>query len=183
VRATQLKEEYEVEVKWLAFPLHPETPEEGVTFEQLFAGRGADISGMSQRLKQVAETLHLPLAGRTRIYNTRLAQELGKWAESEGRGDAFHEAAFKAYFVEDKNIAKMDELMSLAVSVGLPGDVARDVLLERTYREAVDADWKRSRALGVTGVPTFIIADKRIVGFQPYSVLERFLKDCGVTKR
>ena len=144
---------------------------------------GGDISGMQQRLKKVAESLRLPLIDRTRIYNSRLAQELGKWAEAEGKGDGFHDALFRAYFAESKNIADADELVNLAASIGLSRDEARRMIQTRAYRDAVDADWTRSRALGITGVPTFIIAEKRLVGFQPYEQLEEFLKGCGVKKR
>jgi predicted DsbA family dithiol-disulfide isomerase len=43
-------------------------------------------------------------------------------------------------------------------------------------RKAVDADWARSRALGVTGVPTFVIGRKAVVGAQPYEVLEQLVR-------
>jgi predicted DsbA family dithiol-disulfide isomerase len=183
VRIDRLKKEDEVEVKWAAFPLHPETPEEGLTLAQLFTGRSVDVQGIVQRLKRVAGELGLPLADRTKTYNSRLAQELAKWAEAEGKGDEFHDAVFRVYFVEGKNIAKADTLVGLSESIGLPGDEARHVVQDRTFREAVDADWARSRDLGITAVPTLIMGAQGIAGFQPYEVLEQFLKSCGVEKR
>jgi predicted DsbA family dithiol-disulfide isomerase len=183
VRIDRLKKEYEVDVKWAAFPLHPETPEEGISLAELFAGRSVDIQGVLQRLKRVAGELGLPLADRTKTYNSRLAQELAKWAEAEGKGDEFHDAAFRAYFVEGKNIAKADTLVGLSESIGLPGDEARHVVQERTFRKAVDADWRRSHDLGITAVPTLVMGSHGIAGFQPYEVLEQLLKSCGVEKR
>ncbi len=174
----RLTREYEIAVKWLAFPLHPETPEEGLTLEELFAGHDVDIPRIQQRLKQVADSLGLPLTGRTKTYNSRLAQELAKWAESEGKGDRFHHAVFRAYFAESKNIARVDELVGLASSVGLPADVATAVIRSRSFREAVDADWDRSRRLRITAVPTFIIGDRRVVGFQPYEAMAQFVRSC-----
>jgi predicted DsbA family dithiol-disulfide isomerase len=182
VRIDRLKKEYEVEVKWVAFPLHPETPEAGLTLAELFAGRSLDIPGILQRLKRVAGELGLPLVDRTKTYNSRLAQELSKWAEAEGKGDKFHNAVFRAYFAEGKNIGKVDTLVGLSESIGLPGGEARRVVQERTFREAVDADWMRSRVLGVTAVPTVIMSARGIAGFQPYEVLEQFMKSCGVKK-
>ena len=44
-----------------------------------------------------------------------------------------------------------------------------------TLREAVDADWKRSRELGITGVPTFVLGGRGLVGAQPYAQLEAFV--------
>ena len=183
MRIEELRKNFEIETMWIAFPLHPETPEEGMTLEELFAGRNYDIEKSKLRLKQVAEELGLPLGERKRTFNSRLAQEMAKWAESKGKGDLFHDAAFRAYFVDGKNIGKVEEMVSLAKSVGLPEKEARSVLLSRSFKEAVDADWSRSRELGITGVPTFVIGHRAIVGFQPYEALEQFLKSCGVKKR
>ena len=130
-----------------------------------------NISAIQKRLKKVAESLSLPLCNRTMTYNSRLAQELAKWAESEGKGEEFHRAVFRAYFVEAKNIAIADELAHLAESIGLPEEEARQVILSRRFRQAVDADWARSRALGIEAVPTFIFGNRKVVGFQSYEAL------------
>jgi predicted DsbA family dithiol-disulfide isomerase len=183
VRIDQLRKNYEIEIRWTAFPLHPETPEEGLTLEELFAGRSVDIEKVMLRLKQVAHELGLPLGERKRTYNSRLAQELAKWAESKGKGDAFHEAVFRAYFVDGKNIGKVDELVLLAKSLGLPDKEAKQVLESRTFRGAVDSDWSRAHAMGITAVPTFVIDQQAVVGAQPYEVLEQFLKTNHVKKR
>jgi len=183
VRIDRLQKEYEVRIQWTPFPLHPDTPEDGLTLEELFAGCDIDIDKARERLKQVARELGLPLGERTRTYNSRLAQELAKWAESKGKGDEFHKAVFEAYFVAGKNIGKRDELILLSNSLGLPDEEARQVLMSRTFKEAVDADWSRCRALGITAVPTFVIDHQGVVGFQPYEVLEQFLKAKNITKR
>jgi predicted DsbA family dithiol-disulfide isomerase len=183
VRIDQLRKNYHIAVHWKAFPLHPDTPEEGLTLGELYAGRGVDINQVLTRLKQVADELGLPLGERKRTYNSRLAQELAKWAESKGRGDLFDEAVFRTYFVDGRNIGKADELVTIAKAIGLSEKEAKVVLESRTFREAVDADWQRSRALGITGVPTFVIGQRGVVGFQPYEALERFLIDRGVKKR
>ena len=183
MRTDQLRKHYNIEVRWKAFPLHPDTPEEGLTLEELYAGRGVDIHKVLMRLKQVADELGLPLGERKRTYNSRLAQELAKWAESKGKGGPFDEAVFRAYFVDGKNIGKAEELVTIAKAIGLPEKEAKSVLESRTFRESVDADWERSRALGITGVPTFVIDQRGVVGFQHYEALEEFVRDCGAKKR
>jgi predicted DsbA family dithiol-disulfide isomerase len=172
-----------VEVQWKAFPLHPETPEEGRSLEDLFVGRNMDIPSMLERLKRVAEDLGLPLGTRKMTFNSRLAQELGKWAEEKGRGDEFHDAVFRAYFVDGKNIGKKAVLVELAKKVGLPGKEAGEVLESRAFKGAVDEDWKLCMEMGITAVPTFVIDHQSVVGAQPYEVLEQFLKNNGVKKR
>lgn len=74
----------------MAFPLHPEIPEAGQSLEELFKGRDVDIPAMLARLQQVAGAEGLPFGERTMTYNSRLAQELGKWAEEMDAGDCFH---------------------------------------------------------------------------------------------
>jgi predicted DsbA family dithiol-disulfide isomerase len=50
------------------------------------------------------------------------------------------------------------------------------VLEERTFREAVDADWELSRRYGITGVPTFVAGRYGVVGAQPYEALEQLVR-------
>ena len=154
-----------------------------MTLEQLFAGRNINLEESRARLRRVAEELELPLGERDRSYNSRLAQELAKWAEEKGKGDAFHDAVFRAYFADCKNIGKPDVLVDLAKSLGLPEKEARKVLETRAYKEPVDSDWMRSRELGITAVPTFVLERHAVVGAQPYEVLEEFVKNNGVKAR
>jgi len=168
---------------WTAFPLHPETPEEGRDLEKLYAGRPYDVKEMKAHMKRVADQEGLPWGDRQRTYNSRLAQELGKWAESQGRGDVFHDGVFRAYFAEGKNIGKISELVGLSESIGLPGDEAHRVLETRAFKDMVDRDWVRSRSLGVTAVPTMVIEHQALVGAQPYDMMAEFLETNGVKKR
>jgi predicted DsbA family dithiol-disulfide isomerase len=138
---------------------------------------------MMSRLRKTAADVGLPLGERKKTCNSRLAQELGLWAESRNKGDAFHMGAFKAYFVDGKNIAKIPVLVDLAASVGLPGEEALVVLETRAFKEAVDADWSLSRDEGITAVPTFVMNKDRLVGAQPYEVLKRLMEANGVRKR
>ena len=175
MRTDRLQQEYGVELHWTVFPLHPETPVEGMELSELFAGREADIAAMQARLVKVAAAEGLPLALRTRTYNSRLAQELGKWADSRGMGDPFRRAVYRAYFVDGSNIALIDELIRIAESVGLPGDEARAVLSERSFASSVDADWQRAREMRITAVPTHLCNGKRLAGFSSYDNFVRLI--------
>ncbi len=116
-------------------------------------------------------------------YNSRLATELGKWAESKGKGDQYHTAVFRAYYVDGTNIAKPDELIALAEAAGLSGREAGEVLKTRAFRKAIDADWDLAAQRGVSAVPTFILDGWAVVGAQPYEALEKLLLDNGVKRR
>ena len=165
-----------MKVEWVHFPLHPETPPEGRSLADLFAGRNVDRKAMHAQMKARMDAEGLPYGERTMTYNSRLAQELGKWADTQPGGEAIHDALFRAYFVDARDISKIDVLMEIAASVGLPVDAAREVLENRTFKGAVDADWALSRQYGVTGVPTFVVGRHGVVGAQPYEMLERLVR-------
>jgi predicted DsbA family dithiol-disulfide isomerase len=163
--------------------LHPDTPPEGRSLQDLFAGRNYDIPQMLAHLEQVARDLELPLGDREMTYNSRLAQELGKWAEQMGKGDAFHDAVFRAYFADGHNIADANILGDVAASVGLDAREAHAVLTARTFKEAVDTDWTRAYESRVTAVPTFLTNGQTLAGAQPFNILANFLLQNNVIRR
>jgi predicted DsbA family dithiol-disulfide isomerase len=178
-----LRKNYDIDVQWVAFPLHPETPPEGRTLEDLFAGRLLNVPQLIAKLKKVAQENGLPFGERIMTFNSRLAQELGKWAEEQGKGDVFHDAVFRAYFADGKNIAEREVLIEIVQKAGLPEQEALRAIENRSYKQAVDEDWSQSAHAGVTAVPTFRVDGRTLTGAQPYEVLEKFLIDSQVKKR
>jgi predicted DsbA family dithiol-disulfide isomerase len=183
VRTEKLKRTFDVDAEMVHFPLHPETPQEGQSMAELYAGRGVDPEAMYARMKSLMDTEGLPYGRRTHTYNSRLAQELGKWADTQTGGAAIHDALYRAYFVDARNIGDVEVLVDVAKSVGLDSVEARRVLTERRFKDAVDADWAKSRQYGVTGVPTFVARGYGVVGAQPYEVLEQLLDKVGAKRR
>ena len=170
-----------MKIEWVHFPLHPETPPEGRSLEDLFRGRNVDRKAMHAQMKARMDAEGLPYGERTMTYNSRLAQELGKWADTQPGGDALHDALFRAYFVDARDISQPAVLLDIAKTVGLPVDAAREVLDQRTFKAAVDADWALSRQYGITGVPTFVAGRQGVVGAQPYETLERLVQQAAAS--
>ena len=182
MRIEKLKQTYDITTKWVHFPLHPETPVEGMSMAELYAGRSVDPEAMYKRMKALMDAEGLPYGRRTHTYNSRLAQELGKWADSRGV-EAFHDAMYRAYFVDGRNIGDVEVLAEIAAANGLPADEARQVLAERRFKDAVDADWQKARQWGITAVPTFVAGTYGVIGAQPYEVLAQLLEKAGAEKR
>lgn len=151
--------------------------------EDLFRASPEKIQAMLGRLRAMAESLGLPFGDRTRTYNSRLAQELGLWAEDQGMGHPFHMAVFRAYFEGGQNLAKTEVLINLAECVGLAKNQAEAVLNDRTYSENVDRDWQESREKGITAVPTFVMGQNALVGAQPYEALVNLLSVNGISRK
>jgi predicted DsbA family dithiol-disulfide isomerase len=174
VRTDKLREEFDLNISWSVFPLHPETPEEGLALADLFAGR-YDIEAMMQRCVEVAKEIGLPFGNRTHTYNSRRAQELGKWAEDQGNGEAFHMAVYRAYYIDGCNIALPDKLAEIADSVGLDADAALTAIDKQSYSAHVDSDWQRASELGITSIPTGIYNNLALIGFQDYENYRRLI--------
>ena len=179
MRIEKLKAEHHVKVEWVHFPLHPDTPAEGRSLEDLFAGRKVDRKAMHAQMKARMDAEGLPYGERTMTYNSRLAQELGKWADTQAGGDAIHDALFRAYFVDALDISQPAVLLDIVEQLGLSVDGAREALEKRTFKAAVDADWELSRRYGVTGVPTFVAGRSGVVGAQPYEALEELVREAA----
>jgi predicted DsbA family dithiol-disulfide isomerase len=157
-----------VNVKFTHFPLHPETPPEGKKRDP--------NPTRDERMKALMDQEGLPFTvGREMTYNSRLAQELAKWAESKGKGYEIHDPIFRAFFVDAKNIGDPAVLAEIAASLALPKDEALDALHNRSLKDAVDADWRRSAEVGVNAVPTFVMGGYGLVGAQPYETLEKLV--------
>jgi predicted DsbA family dithiol-disulfide isomerase len=183
VRIEKLQKAYDIEPVLVHFPLHPETPPEGREMAKFYAERNLDPEAMYARMKGLMDQEGLPYGRRTHTYNSRLAQELGKWADTQPGGPALHDALYRAYFVDARNIGDPAVLVEIARSVGLPPETARTVLAERRFKDAVDADWAKSRRYGITGVPTFVAGGRGVVGAQPYDVLVQLLEQVGARRR
>ena len=94
----KLKVAFTLDVRFVHFPLHPETPDEGRRLEDLFRGRGVDVAASQARLKRLAESEGLAYGDRTMTYNSRLAHELGAWADStagDGRSERLHDGRLR----------------------------------------------------------------------------------------
>jgi predicted DsbA family dithiol-disulfide isomerase len=184
VRIERLRQAYDIEVRLVHFPLHPETPAAGQTLAQLFAGRPIDIAAAQAHMKTLMAAEGLPYGDRSMTYNSLLAQELATWAVGQGpTGDRIHDALFRAYFVDNVNIGEVESLVAIAEQIGLSQVASREVLQTRRFRAAVHENWERSRQQGVTGVPAFAMGGREVVGAQPYEVLERLVTQAGVPGR
>lgn len=171
-----------MEVVWRHFPLHPGVPEEGMLLREMFRGRGFDLDAAHARLATLMKAEGLPFVANERTWNTRRAQELSAWADSTGR-PSLHDALFRMGFVDGKNLSDREALADAAVSAGIDRAEALDAMAQREGKAVVDRDWADARAMGITGVPTFVVGRNGVVGAQPYAVLESLVLRAGATRR
>jgi predicted DsbA family dithiol-disulfide isomerase len=160
--AAERAEGREVVVRWHAFQLNPEVPEEGLDerafFERKFGGEAA----MRQAWDHVARlgapagiAFDFERPGR-RAPNTRLAHRAVALAgrEAPERQDAAVEALFAAFFERGEDVGDRDVVLRLT-------GVDPGALDAGGGADEVEADLAAAASLGIGGVP-FFIADRSV---------------------
>ena len=172
----------DVEVVHRSFQLDPAAPARRTepTVERLAHKYGTSVEqarAMMRRVERTAaeEGLEYDLA-KTLSGNTFDAHRVLHLAKEKGRQDEVIERFYRAYFTERESVFDHESLVRLAAEAGLDPDEARRVLEEGTYGDAVRADAAEAAALGVQGVPFFVI-DRRygVSGAQPTELFEQAL--------
>ena len=181
-RIKKIKKRFKIDIQLIHFPLHPETPTEGKTLIELFGSTQDDIDQKNERMKVLMINEGLSYNDRTHTYNSRLAQEIGAWAETVQNNTSIHDNFFEAYFVNGLNVGLEEVILDVVSKSNLDVDEAKLVIKNRTFKSNIDEDWEKSRKYGVTGVPTFVYSGQSLVGAQPYENLEQFLNHFGVPK-
>ncbi len=113
----------------------------------------------------------------TRLTNTFLAHQLIHLAAEQGKQDAMKERLLRAYMSEGRNIGEVDTLVELAQETGLDGSEVRSTLNNGQYAQAVRQDEAQAQALGISGVPFFVLGGKYgVSGAQGAEVLRGALE-------
>ena len=108
--------------------------------------------------------------------STYAAHLATKYAEAQGKGDAFHAAVINAYWREGQSIDDQEVLKQIAAQVGLQGEDLAASLEEPNWAQAVQADIALANGNAITGVPALVFEEKYLVsGAQPEDVLKHVI--------
>lgn len=156
-----LSKEYTLCVTWLGFELHPSTPPLGTPLAERFAPEQLDR--LFSTLRARAEEMGVPLAKPEILPNSRLALEAAEYARDRGCFEQFHEAIFRAYFVEGKNIGRFHVIAEAAAYSGLDPQAVKSVLESGLYSSRLASAREEAKAWGVKGIPFFVIEDQTTI--------------------
>ena len=174
-RIEKLKDQYNLDVEWKPFELHPETPKEGVPIEKLPFPREA-FEMFIANVKKLADEDGLTIKSGGIMSNSRLALYISEYARKKGLFNQFHEIIMKKYWIEGKNIGDLSLLLELAESIGLNRDEILNFIETDEPAKILKASSAELQNYMINGVPTFIIGDSKIViGAQPYDYFERVI--------
>ncbi|PHP29071.1 DsbA family oxidoreductase [Limimaricola cinnabarinus] len=155
-------------IEWHPFQLNPDMPRGGMDrrayLEAKFGGKEGAAQAYAPIVARAEEAgLALNLDRIATTPNTLDAHRLIHWAGIEGRQTAAVSALFKAYFTDGRDIGDHDVLADIADGIEMDAAVVRRLLEGDADLEDIRARDAHSREMGVTGVPTFIVAQRHAV--------------------
>ena len=125
------------------------------------------LDNMTQNAKTAGLDFHFEKAVLANSFN---AHRLLHLAKKYNLANDLEELLFKAYLTEGKNVNDLDTLSKLGIEVGLDSEEISQVLNSDTYGSEVKKDQEEANAIGVQGVPFFVLDNKyAISGAQPAS--------------
>jgi predicted DsbA family dithiol-disulfide isomerase len=162
VTAERVRREFDADIEWLPFDLHPEYPAEGIPLADLHRrygiGTGAD-DPLNDRFAEAGLTYNRPDV----VPNTRLALRMSELARDAGLHDAFHDRLMDAYWSEATDIGDPDQLRRLAAEVGLDADGVERLIADGSlYLGDVQQSTRQAQSVGINAIPAFVL-DRRLI--------------------
>ena len=172
-KALAARPDHPFTIEWHPFQLNPGMPAEGMDrrayLEAKFGGKQGAVRAYAPVLAHAeAAGLNLDFEGIARTPNTLDAHRLIHWAGLEGRQTPLVVALFAAYFTQGRDIGDRDTLIDIAAGVGLDRAMIATLLAGSADRDEIAARDSHTRARGINGVPSFVIAGQHVLsGAQP----------------
>jgi predicted DsbA family dithiol-disulfide isomerase len=175
----------QVEVEWKSFQLDPTLPEHDHRHEVDYL---AEVKGMPRaQVEQMLGHVTGQAAAEGLDYDFDSLVVANSWkahrviqrakAVSPETAEALEEQLFRAHFEQGLNIGDEDVLGQLGLAAGLTSEQVREALTEDRWETSVKQDLATAQALGVSGVPFFVLGRKYgISGAQPAEVFTQALE-------
>jgi predicted DsbA family dithiol-disulfide isomerase len=182
-RVDQMQAEFDIDVTWWPYELHPDTPKEGRQLSTIVRreGRGP---GFAEYLRENLQDAGRTMVERTLVSNSHIALEAAEFARDSDQFDPMHRALLRAYFEEGKDIGDLDVVVDIGGSAGLNRAALRDALEQGRYRQVIDEARQIAREQGITSTPTFVLDERlTIPGAQEYLVFQDALRRLGAPRR
>ena len=173
----KLKPEFDLEIDWRGFQIHPEWPAEGMAASAYRSGMVPETRrAIWARIEAMAEATGFTMKQPQVLANSRIALEAAEFAQQCGAGEAFEERLYRAYFNEGLNIGSQGVIGELAAEAGIDRNDLNIAIESNRYAERLRDNASDAHARGVSGVPTFFVGEYPLVGAQNEDVMRQILQ-------
>jgi predicted DsbA family dithiol-disulfide isomerase len=172
----KLKPEFDLNLEWRGFEIHPDWPADGMSAENFHRGASAeDRRAAWARIEAMADAIGLGMKPPAVLYNSHAALEAVEFARESGLSEQFEERVYRAYFWEGRNIGTRGLISELAAEVGIDSRAMDEALESGKYGLKLKNHALAANQRGVGGVPTFFLGDFPLVGAQSEDVMRKVL--------
>lgn len=119
------------------------------------------LEGWKRSIDPLAASLGVTMKRPQIMTRTRKAHEAVAFARSRGTDVALHEAIYRAYWQEGRDIGRIDVLTELGSETGLDPLELRIALDVDQWTERVEEDQALARQLRLSGVPAYLLLIER----------------------
>ena len=173
----KLKPEFDLEIEWRGFQIHPEWPAEGMAAADYRRGMDPETRRtIWARIQAMAEATGFSMKPPAVLTNSRMALEAAEFANQCGMGEAFEERVYRAYFNEGLNIGSQGVIGELAAEVGIDRNELDLAIESNRYVERLRDNASDAHSRGVSGVPTFFVGEYPLVGAQNEDAMRQILQ-------
>jgi predicted DsbA family dithiol-disulfide isomerase len=173
----RLKSEFDFDLEWRGFQIHPEWPAEGIPIDKaLETVAPASRVALWKRISAMAEAVGFSMKPPTVLTNSRAALAATEFARESGRDEALEERIYRAYFNEGVNIGDAETVARLAAEAGLDSGEVADAIKSPKYEMRLKNNSLAAHQRGVSGVPTFFFGEFPLVGAQSPNAMRTILK-------
>ena len=182
-RALESEPDHPFAIEWHPFQLNPDMPATGMDrrayLEGKFGGKAGAIKAYAPVVEHAEKAgLKINFEAMQRTPNTLNAHRLIHWAGIEGRQTAAVSALFKAYFVDARDIGDTEVLSDIADAIEMDASLVSRLLATDADVQDIRNRDAHSRKMGISSVPTFIVAGRHAVpGAQPPELWKKVLSD------
>ncbi len=168
----KLQQEFDCDVEWRGYEIHPEVPKKGLKLEELFLNKNY-LDQMKANILKLASNNNLKIKFPSLLSNSKLALEISEFAKVKRKFQEFNNAVFDAYWKDGSDIGDKKVLDKIVKNVGLDLSEMKKYIISDQALTNRKKYLKNITENQISGVPTFIINGTRIVGAQLYNVLKQ----------
>ena len=173
----RLKPEFDFELEWRGFQIHPDWPAEGIAADKLREmGDAAARQATWNRIVAMADAVGFEIKQPCVFTNSRAALAATEFARESGCDEQLEERIYRAYFSDGENIGDAGVVARIAAEAGLDASEVAEAIKSPKYEMRLKNNSLAANQRGVSGVPTFFIGEYPLVGAQSVDALRSILK-------
>ncbi|HXR24977.1 MAG TPA: DsbA family oxidoreductase [Candidatus Binataceae bacterium] len=172
----KMKQEFDLEVDWRGFQIHPDWPATGIPAEKIYGANGSESRrGAWERISTMATEIGLTMRPPSVLTNSYDALAATEYAIASGKGEEFEERVYRAYFEDGSNIGDVEVLKTLGSDVGLDPAQVVEAISSPQIQLRLKNNAMVAHQHNVSGVPTFFIGNYPLVGAQSENTMRKIL--------